>query len=345
LFLSPPAQDYLADGVFHGLRELLGARAVDYPKRDFLYATFPEERRPQLYGRGFTLYCLLEDLDLDRTSPLLAALEGAFDLVVFGDVTRDFGSFVQLGPELRRRGTQMAVLDGSDFPAMYPYGPRWWRRPPWWLLPRAHRRAPYFKRELTDVTRWLRTYGFVPPPLAHRVPLHNVRTISFSIPASKLVPRDAPIAKQKDFPAHVVDPEVARRLGARTGYAFEREEDYHADLRAARFGITTRKAGWDCLRHYEIAANGAVPCFRDLDRKPPLCAPHGLVDGENCISYHSYDELVARIARLSDETYRRVREGALAWAEANTTRERARQLLVELGIRLPKTAGAIEAGA
>jgi hypothetical protein len=335
LFLSPPMQDYLADGVFHGLRELLGADAVDYPKREFMYASYPAARRPHLYGRGFSLYCLLDDIEVDRTAPLWDALHGAFDLVVFGDVTRDFGSFVQLGPDLQRAGTPMVILDGSDSPAMYPYGPRWWRRPGWWLLPRAHRRGPYYKRELTDVTGWLRSYGVVPPPLSRRVPLRNVRGTSFSLPASKLVPLDEPAVKTKEFPAHVVDEEVARRIGAGMGYAFEREQDYHADLRASRFGITTRKSGWDCLRHYEIAANGAVPCFRHLHRKPASCAPHGLVDGRNCIAYDGYDELAAKIARLPDDVYDRLRAGALAWAHANTTRARAAQLLGDLGFSAP----------
>jgi hypothetical protein len=115
-----------------------------------------------------------------------------------------------------------------------------------------------------------------------------------------------------------------------TSYAFEDEADYYADLQAARFGITVRRAGWDCLRHYELAANGCVPCFRSLDEKPPRCAPHGL-DDTNCVCYHDYDELMRVLESIDEPCYRSLQEGALAWAHANTTERRAQQFLISCG--------------
>ena len=56
--------DYLSDSLFHGLRTLLGARVVDFPKRDISYRSYPHV--DQLYGRGFTLSGLLEDEPIDR---------------------------------------------------------------------------------------------------------------------------------------------------------------------------------------------------------------------------------------------------------------------------------------
>src|SRR3954465_315615 len=56
LFLTPDVEDYLADSLLHGLRQVLGEQCVDWPKREVVYDTFPADRRPQLYGRGFTLY-------------------------------------------------------------------------------------------------------------------------------------------------------------------------------------------------------------------------------------------------------------------------------------------------
>ena len=29
------------------------------------------------------------------------------------------------------------------------------------------------------------------------------------------------------------------------------------------------KAGWDCLRHYEIIGNGTIPYFHELEDCPP----------------------------------------------------------------------------
>lgn len=39
------------------------------------------------------------------------------------------------------------------------------------------------------------------------------------------------------------------------------EAEYKSAYRDAYFGVTKRKAGWDCLRHYEIIASGAIPFF------------------------------------------------------------------------------------
>ena len=92
-----------------------------------------------------------------------------------------------------------------------------------------------------------------------------------------------------------------------------------------------KRAGWDALRHYELAANGCVPCFRELERKPPLCPPYGL-DESACVPYADYDDLVAKLAAIGPDDYARLREGALRWASQNSTRERARQLLDACGV-------------
>jgi hypothetical protein len=330
LFLGSGHDDFLADGLFHGLRTLLGGDAVDLPRIDHLYADHPDERRPALHGLGFTLAGLLpDDREVDRTRALYRAAEGAFDLVVFADIWRNFGAYVQWMPVLKKAGVAMAVVDTGDRIEPYPYSGVWWRVRHWWLLPRAHNRAHFFKREITPWTAWFRTFLLVPGPLASKFVLRDMREISFSIPAQQIVV--SPPAKTKDWPAHVVDSEVAQRLGAQTAYAFEDAAAYHADLRASRFGVTTKKAGWDALRHYEIAAAGAVPCFRDLDRKPPRCAPHGL-DRSNCVIYRDAADLIAQTRALDEASYAALQAGALAWARASTTEARARAFLETCGL-------------
>ena len=326
LFLTSNTEDYLSDSLFHGLRTVLGDRVVDFPKNEISYRGYPRLR--EIYGRGFTLYGLLDDIELDRTLVLDRARAGDFDLVVVGDVWRYFGSFVELLPWLRNR--RVAFLDGADYPAPYPYASAFWRVPQWWFLPRAHRRGSYFKRELTPATAQRRYFMLVPERLAERLPFaRSLRPIAFSIPEEKIVAQ--PTAKTKQFNAHVVDPEVAERIGATSGYAFEDEDEYYADLRASRFGVTTRRTGWDALRHYELAANACVPCFRELERKPPRCAPHGLEPGVNCLSYRDAAELVRLTEGVDDAAYEALQAGALAWARANSTRCRAEAFLAELG--------------
>jgi hypothetical protein len=325
LFLGHNKEDYLSDSLFHGLRAVLGDRVLDYPKREMAYDTLPSHVRPRLYGRGFTLYGLLDDLPLDRMQVPERLAKGEFDLVVVADIWRDFGLYVENLPTLRRltaRGrTRVAIVDGTDSPALYPYGPRFWRVPAWWALPRAHTRFPYFKREWRGWTH-----------LGTARPLRSVHPIAFSIPEEKIVA--APPPKDKDWPLHVVDAEVAARVGGKTGYGFADEETYVADLRRSRFGITTKRAGWDCLRHYEIAANGAVPCFRALHRKPASNAPHGLHAG-NCIPYTSWRDLSAKVDALDGPRYRELQRGALEWARANSTRARAVAFLRAVGLEPP----------
>jgi hypothetical protein len=326
LFLTGNTDDYLSDSLFHGLRTLLGARVVDFPKRDISYRSYPHVER--LYGRGFTLYGLLEDEPIDRRLAMDRARQGEYDLIVFGDIWRYFGSFVELLPSLG--GPRVAFLDGADYPAPYPYGSAFWRVPQWWTLPRAHKRGTYFKRELTDATIQRRYLFPLPSMLAQRLPFaKSLRPIAFSIPEEKIV--DAPPAKQKLMGSHVVDPEVAERIGADSSHVFERESAYYHDLQASRFGITTKRAGWDCLRHYEIAANGCVPCFRELDRKPPRCAPHGLEPGVNCLNYGDADDLMRQIESVEDDEYDALQAGAITWARANSTRRRASEFLEAMG--------------
>jgi hypothetical protein len=328
LFVNSSTQDYLSDGVFHGLRSLLGEDAVDFPKTEYLYETFPAEALASLWGRGFTLYGLLPDIAVPRHHLLWRAIDGEFDLVIFGDIWRSFGIWSEWGPRLEAAGVPMAVLDGHDAFKPYPYSWFWWRRRCWWMLPRAHKRAQYFKREITPLTRWYASYLVLPPQLGRTL---GLRPISFAIPAEKVLAEPPP--KDRDFPAHIVDQELAVKLAAQTGYVFDHEAEYYADLRRARFGVTAKRAGWDAMRHYEIAANGAVPCFRDLDDKPATCAPFGL-DHSNCISYRDPDELLAKISALRDDGYAELQANALAWARANTTVVRARELLASCGVLL-----------
>ncbi len=96
--------------------------------------------------------------------------------------------------------------------------------------------------------------------------------------------------------------------------------------------MTTKKAGWDALRHYEIAAAGAVPCFRDLDDKPATCAPFGL-DRSNCLVYRDGGDLLAQVSALDDGAYARLQSAAIEWARASTTTARARQFLAACGLR------------
>lgn len=325
LFLAPPVEDYLAVGLLHGLRSLFGDRVVDVPRYDVAYRDFPAESRGSVYGRGFSAFFDLPDLKFDRDSIQDSVRGGAFDLIVLSDIWRQATQFARWRRWLRPETT--VIVDGQDSANVYRHAGLWWRSPRAWRLPRADVGFLYFKREWTEDTQFNLWHRFVPGALRARLPTYGgLRRTSFSFIESKIV--SAAPAKAKDFPRHIVDAEVAAMVpGSATKYAFDSEAAYYADLQSARFGITTRRSGWDCLRHYEIAANGAVPCFRDLDSKPASCAPHGLVPGENCVGYRSADELTRAIAQIDSTRYAQLQARALAWVRTKTTTAVARDLV------------------
>jgi hypothetical protein len=324
LYFTSNEEDYLSDGLLHGLRTLLGDRIVDFPKHELMYSDASAQLRARSHGRAFTLYGRLSDIHVDRFHVLRRARQGEFDLVVFSDIHRQFGYLLQLWGQLD--SCRVAILDGSDSPEPFPQALRYLRVPSIALFPRLTR-FPYFKRELDESTARAFFYRTIPVGLSHKLSLPpNLRPLAFSIPR-ELVVEHAPV-KQKDFPRHIVDEEVLAKLGQvhTNGYRFESESDYVSDLRSSRFGITMKRAGWDCLRHYEIAAAGAVPCFRRLDLKHPRCAPHGL-NASNTIIYRDANDLFDRIKRIGPDEYAALQAGALSWASENTTVARARAFL------------------
>lgn len=335
LFFTHAYQDYLSDSLLHGLKSLKEVKVYDYPKKNILYKNGKDDQG--ITGRGMTLYYLLEDDNLNRFGyfyPILFDKHNElfddwfskkYDLIIFSNISHQFGYYLQYYPHLKKENT--IIIDGEDTPALFPYFGYFWRRPLFWFIPRAHKRFAYYKREWTPETKNYRYFKFLPKILLKILPEpKNVRPISFSIPEEKII-KTLP-AKTKLFPKHIVDEEVSARVESSfTKYVFDNEHEYYKDLQSSKYGITTKRSGWDCLRHYEIAANGAVICFKDLDRKPTTCAPHGLLPGVNCLSYSNYDDLIHQISEINEKRYDELQQATLIWIRNNTTVKRAEALL------------------
>lgn len=339
LFFTDDREDYLADGLLHGLRHTPGVEVVDHPRKTCLYVGGIQSAQVpalKVRGGGFNLYGTLGTANEPERHQIFRKLEsGWFDLVVLGNVWRQWGHLLDWSAVLG--AAPLALLDGDDDGRLYPGSGTHLRRfGPWRSLASTLQRPGclYFKREWQGMGALARTrlrwFG-----LRSR----QVRPMGFSIPEEKLLEAsdlDAP--RPRRFPTHVVDEEVQRLVGGQTDHAFVSEQAYNSDLRCSRFGITTRRAGWDCLRHLELAAQGCVLCFRDLDRKPPRCAPHGL-HADNCLSYGSAAELLQRLDALSAEEERRLRWGSWHWARDHTTRKAAARLLACYGWRVAEAKG------
>jgi hypothetical protein len=97
----------------------------------------------------------------------------------------------------------------------------------------------YFKRELHN-----------PQPV--------VFPIQFAIPKEKILP--SPPAKTSLMaPCDPIDPKT---------YIYSDESSYYAQYAESYYGATMKKAGWDCLRHYEILSQWCLPYFRVFDQCP-----------------------------------------------------------------------------
>lgn len=90
----------------------------------------------------------------------------------------------------------------------------------------------------------------------------HILPISFSIPHEKIVKNKQNIKKIKKL-ADLIPGNAVNR-----NYIYDNEEDYYQGYREAYFGMTFKKAGWDCMRHYEILANYCLPYFPDLGNCP-----------------------------------------------------------------------------
>jgi hypothetical protein len=62
--------------------------------------------------------------------------------------------------------------------------------------------------------------------------------------------------------------------GLKETYRFADEPSYYKMYAKARFAFTWKKGGWDCLRHYEIIANGTIPVFPELSACPKHTLSH-----------------------------------------------------------------------
>ena len=256
--------DYQCDMLLHGLRELLGADAVDVRRVWYMYAEdFAEGKNDKaaLYGRGFTMYGLLgNDADVDRGDIQTKIATRFFDLIVYGSIRRcqDYLNSVLLyyPPE------KIAFVDGEDDQSV--------------LTPLLGR-GFYFKRELNFDSQF-------------------VKPIQFAIPRIQV----GKIARSKTKIEASIDPRD------RSTYIYDTEHDYYCDYAESLFGLTQKKAGWDCLRHYEIIANACIPSFDGLEDCPPL----------TMIFLPKYELLYAKVTMTAKGTdYFATAEGRALWEE------------------------------
>ena len=238
LYISPGNfPDYQNDCIFHGLKSLLGDSVVDAFPPWYMYE--PTEQNQMnykcLYGKGFTLYGLLKFSEaIDRTDIAAKIRSKYFDLVIYGSVHRSQKFLFDVLTHYPE--DRICFVDGEDSADLYRL---------------VVGRGRYFKRELLE--HWISSGTSL-----------KMLPIGFGIPKEKIV---ATVPKKERVVAHI-DPRD------KATYIYDNEVDYYKGYQDSCFGITTKKAGWDCMRHYEILANGCFPIFLDLPQFPASVMTH-----------------------------------------------------------------------
>ena len=206
-------------------------------KLKFLFENYKDKNK--LYGKGFTLYGKLSnEFEKNLTELTLSQIFDSLDkyeLVVFTSIQRNYNSKAikkDLFSIIKQKTSDLnlIVIDGEDSV----------------LLDKdISLTTNYFKRELT-----LKNKKFANP-------------ISFSFPKLEIANDNFKFQNKTQLLAPM-DPRF------QNSYIYKSEFDYFDQYKKSLFAITTKKAGWDCMRHYEILACKTLPFFINIDQKPKL---------------------------------------------------------------------------
>jgi hypothetical protein len=266
LFISEGRNvDYLCDCLFHGLCSLEGVVTYTANEYWYMFEGNDEPKLREMYGLGFSV---ANRIPANRKNPQnqqeieQSIRSHYYDAIVYGSVFRCQDYLPLVLQHYRRE--EIIFVDGEDSTLNLTMMKRLDGTV---LLPKLFLRdrkaamhfagkGIYFKRELLEKDRRV----FLP--------------IAFAIPAGNIVGSIPDKTRDMAF----IYP------GDKKTYIYKTEKDYYQGYREARFATTFKKAGWDCMRHYEILANGCIPYFPDIARCPDTTMvnfPKGMIKETN----------------------------------------------------------------
>ena len=257
--------DYLADSVFHGLKQLDDVDVYEYSDTTAWYMYNTEESKTRWLeehgndkGAGFTLFHTLDKERILSTDTLYKIENKFYDKIIYGNVWSSLPYWSQVVTMYDEN--DVVLLDGTDSDFEFQYRDdngneievvkctsSSLRKT---TLGYASNFGKYFKREIPQVH-----YGSISP-------------ISMGFPEELMVD-GVPFNKEQEwcpltgteFPDWV---EVSDKR-----YGFGEQDLFYEEIQKSRYGFTMKKAGWDCMRHYEIIGNGTIPYFHELEKCPP----------------------------------------------------------------------------
>ena len=236
--------DYLCDMVYHGFVQLgfhidLLTRDGDY--RWMFIGQSTKEQRWKQWGHAFTVSNLVQCQKkhlITQQNAKKNILQKKYDFVVYGSIQRC--DLLQQFVVDNYPKNKIVYINGED-----------WIWSNWQIdknirdrILNRSKKGLYFKRQMDD---FLSEYCI---------------PISFAIPQCKICNIDK--LDKKLYQATIIP-------GKKQTYIYTEQQPYYQGYRDSYFGITCAKAGFDCLRHYEIMANGCIPYFIDIEKIPKYC--------------------------------------------------------------------------
>ena len=235
VFNSDEYQDYLSDLINCYLFSTSLDITTNYLP-PFLFDDFLDKE--SLYGKGFTVYGKLDssiknNISTVNESEILNIINNSeFDLIIFTSIRRTFAGSSIVEKYLKEIGT---YVDSKKIITVDGEDDNT-------VLNNVSSNFRYYKRELISKNT------------------NTAYPISFSFPEHFDNFKITDIKKKLNILAPM-DPRFSN------SYIFD-EENYYKQYANSIFGTTTKKGGWDCLRHYEIIAAGCLPYFPGIEKKP-----------------------------------------------------------------------------
>ena len=237
--------DYQSFCLLHGFYSLDGIRI--HLERDvpWLFTDYADDTS-NLYGKGYNTTKLIDPVKriIDNKEDILRKIKAhEYDLIVYG-CCHDNLAYLQLTINNYRKDENYLFQMRQSYQIKTNFGkdvmyPRIYLK----QLRKAiflRTKGIYFKREISK-------------------PYSNYfYPISFAIPEEKIV-------NSRTIKTRV---DAFMYPGRKETYIYKTEDAYNKGYQEARFGVTFKKAGWDCYRHYEILANNCIPYFPDLNNLP-----------------------------------------------------------------------------
>lgn len=227
--------DYTSDLTYYGLYQNLYNKIIDFPKKEHLYTSFDNSK--SLWGKGFTYSKLINTDSINRNDLIDKINNNFFDYIIYSihhSIYHYQNNIIEYISNINYPKDKVIIIDGQDdYNINYK------------LLDFC---KVLFKREL-------------------RINHKNILPISFAIPNCKLY-YDL-VNKNKDYAyIHPGSGDSDWPKDSRKTHIYDNEIDYYNDYRQAKFALTCKKGGWDCMRHYEILANKCIPIFTDIEYCP-----------------------------------------------------------------------------